>query len=125
MAGSEYYDTEIYPEYVLDTAMIQVREKQMRSIGLDPDSTADVELYLNMKSTVDEHNSRKLNKSLDVNVKSVMDKYESRARVGFNKYGTDTTRMDLSTLDWLTHLQEELMDATIYVERLKRDIQEL
>jgi hypothetical protein len=125
MAGSEYYGTEIYPEYVLDTAMIQVREKQMRSIGLDPDSTADVELYLNMKSTVDEHNSRKLNTSLDVNVKSVMDKYESRARVGFNKYGTDTTRMDLSTLDWLTHLQEELMDATIYVERLKRDIQEL
>jgi hypothetical protein len=125
MAGSEYYGTEIYPEYVLDTAMLQVREKQMRSIGLDPDSTADVELYLNMKSTVDEHNSRKLNTSLDVNVKSVMDKYESRARVGFNKYGTDTTRMDLSTLDWLTHLQEELMDATIYVERLKRDIQEL
>lgn len=125
MAGSEYYDTEIYPEYVLDTAMLQVREKQMRSIGLDPDSNADVELYLNMKSTVDEHNSRKLNTSLDVNVKSVMDKYESRARVGFNKYGTDTTRMDLSTLDWLTHLQEELMDATIYVERLKRDIQEL
>ena len=125
MAGSEYYDTEIYPEYVLDTAMIQVREKQMRSIGLDPDSMADVELYLNMKSTVDEHNSRKLNTSLDVNVKSVMDKYESRARVGFKKYGTDTTRMDLSTLDWLTHLQEELMDATIYVERLKRDIQEL
>ena len=104
MAGSEYYDTEIYPEYVLDTAMIQVREKQMRSIGLDPDSMADVELYLNMKSTVDEHNSRKLNTSLDVNVKSVMDKYESRARVGFKKYGTDTTRMDLSTLDWLTHL---------------------
>ena len=125
MAGSEYYDVETYPEFILDTAMLQVRQKQMRSIGLDPDSNADVELYLNMKSTVDEHNSRKLNTSLDVNVKSVMDKYESRARVGFNKYGTDTTRMDLSTLDWLTHLQEELMDATIYVERLKRDIQEL
>ena len=125
MAGSEYYDVETYPEFILDTAMLQVRQKQMRSIGLDPDSNADVELYLNMKSTVDEHNSRKLNTSLDVNVKSVMDKYESRARVGFNKYGTDTTRMDLSTLDWLTHLQEELMDATIYVERLKRDIPEL
>lgn len=124
MAGSEYYDEEIYPEFNLNTAMLQVREKQMRSIGLDPDSNADVELYLNMKSTVDEHNSRKLNTNLDVNVQSVIDKYESRARVGFKKYGTDTTRSDLSLMDWLTHLQEELMDATIYVERLKTDIQE-
>jgi len=28
----------------------------------------------------------------------------------------------LSTLDWLTHLQEELMDAILYVERLKKEI---
>jgi hypothetical protein len=24
-------------------------------------------------------------------------------------------------LDWLTHLQEELMDATLYVEKLKQE----
>jgi hypothetical protein len=42
--------------------------------------------------------------------------------VGFAKYGTNTTRTDLSTLDWLTHLQEELMDATIYIERVKQDL---
>jgi hypothetical protein len=28
------------------------------------------------------------------------------------------TRDDLSTLDWLKHLQEELQDATLYIERL-------
>ena len=61
---------------------------------------------------------------LDPNVQNVIDKYKSRAEVGFEKYGTDTTRDDLNLLDWLTHLQEELMDATIYVERLKKDITE-
>ena len=31
-------------------------------------------------------------------------------------------RTDLSTIEWLTHLQEELMDAAVYVERLLRDL---
>jgi hypothetical protein len=28
-------------------------------------------------------------------------------------------RDDLNFLDWLTHLQEELLDAAVYVEKLK------
>lgn len=60
--------------------------------------------------------------SLDPNVKNVMNSYRDRARAGFNKYGTDTTREDIDLLGWLTHLQEELMDATIYIERLKKEI---
>ena len=32
-------------------------------------------------------------------------------------------RTDLNTTEWLTHLQEELMDAAVYVERLMGDIQ--
>jgi len=31
-------------------------------------------------------------------------------------------RNDLSTIQWLNHLQEELMDAIIYVEKLKGEI---
>ena len=38
------------------------------------------------------------------------------------KYGTNTDRPDLSTLEWLQHLQEELMDGAVYIERLKQDI---
>ena len=58
---------------------------------------------------------------LDKNVGNVMDRFYHRARHGFDKYGVTTERTDLSTLEWLTHLQEELMDATIYVERLKQE----
>ena len=52
-------------------------------------------------------------------VQQVKDKFEERSQVRIKKYNTTLERDDLSFLDWLTHLQEELMDATLYVERLK------
>ena len=52
-------------------------------------------------------------------VLAVMSKYYDRSQRGLEKYGTMLTRTDLNTLDWLNHLQEELMDATLYIERLK------
>lgn len=44
-----------------------------------------------------------------------------RAEFGLGKYGVTVERTDLSTLDWLVHTQEELMDAVVYLERLIRD----
>ena len=44
-----------------------------------------------------------------------------RADVGFRKYGVTMERQDLDTMDWLKHLQEELMDAAVYVERLMEE----
>lgn len=58
----------------------------------------------------------------DSNVRNVVKKFADRAEHGFTKYGVTTAREDLSLLDWLNHLQDELMDATIYVERLKASI---
>ena len=55
----------------------------------------------------------------DKYVQQVKDKFEERSQVGIKKYNKTLERNDLSFLDWLTHLQEELMDATLYVERLK------
>lgn len=54
-------------------------------------------------------------------VESVIAKYAERSRVGIEKYGTTLERNDLSLLDWLNHLQEELMDATLYIEKLKKE----
>jgi len=50
---------------------------------------------------------------------AVKEKFEQRSQTGIKKYNTTLERKDLSFLDWLEHLQEELMDATLYVERLK------
>jgi hypothetical protein len=51
-------------------------------------------------------------------VDRVINKFHERSQAGIKKYGTMLTRDDLSTLDWLKHLQEELQDATLYIERL-------
>ena len=42
-----------------------------------------------------------------------------RAMTGKKKYGTTMERSDLSMKEWLTHLQEELLDAAVYVQKIK------
>ena len=58
----------------------------------------------------------------DTIVEDVINKFRKRSEAGMLKYKTTLNRTDLSTLDWLTHLQEELMDAVLYVEKLKKEI---
>jgi hypothetical protein len=60
----------------------------------------------------------------DKNVTSVIDQLCAREQAGLIKYGTNTERTDLTTLEWLQHLQEELMDGAVYIERLKGDVKE-
>jgi hypothetical protein len=55
----------------------------------------------------------------DKNVLRVMARFAERSNVGIKKYNTTLERTDLSTLEWLTHAQEEAMDFVLYLERLK------
>jgi hypothetical protein len=58
-------------------------------------------------------------------VQCVVNKFVDRSDVGFAKYGK-TMRADQSDVFvWLNHLQEELMDATLYLQRLKEEISTL
>jgi hypothetical protein len=52
-------------------------------------------------------------------VKLVLLKQISRSIAGLNKYNVSMDRTDLNAVEWLTHLQEELMDAVVYIEKLK------
>jgi hypothetical protein len=49
----------------------------------------------------------------------VLARFNERSQVGITKYNTTLERTDLSTLEWLTHAQEEAMDFVLYLERLK------
>jgi|TARA_R100001460_G_scaffold27339_2_gene55105 acyl-homoserine lactone acylase PvdQ len=52
-------------------------------------------------------------------IERVINKIKSRSDVGYKKYGV-TLHDDDQTLDkWLTHIQEELMDAVNYIEKAK------
>ena len=59
--------------------------------------------------------------TVDSVVYSVLQNFTQRAKFGKEKYNTDLDRTDLNLLDWVTHIQEELMDATLYLEKLKKD----
>jgi hypothetical protein len=56
-------------------------------------------------------------------VENVVSKYLERSQVGITKYGTtlETNNKD----NYLKHLQEELMDATLYLEKLMTQNQEI
>ena len=54
-------------------------------------------------------------------VLAVIDRIRQRSAVGIAKYGTTLAREDLTTIEWLNHLQEELMDAINYIEALKKN----
>ena len=58
----------------------------------------------------------------DTLVQEIKDKFEQRSQLGIKKYGTTLERDDLSAEEWVNHLQEELMDAILYLQRLKHDI---
>jgi hypothetical protein len=59
----------------------------------------------------------------DKNVVSVRRRLKERARKGVRKYGTTTMREDVDLAGWLRHLQEELMDAAIYIEAAIRKVE--
>ena len=57
--------------------------------------------------------------SRDKIIERVINKIKSRSDVGYKKYGV-TLKDDDQPLDtWLTHIQEELMDAVNYIEKAK------
>lgn len=58
----------------------------------------------------------------DSYVQIVKAKFEQRSQRGIEKYNTTLEREDLNLQEWLNHLQEELMDATLYIERLKAEV---
>jgi len=59
---------------------------------------------------------------IDKNVANVIESFKSRMELGYKKYGTTTERTDIDFLGWMIHLQEELMDAIVYIERLKSEV---
>ena len=69
---------------------------------------------------VGEHPATRTVIKTDTLVDSIVDSFISRAAQGKAKYGQTLDRQDLSTLEWIRHAQEELMDGILYLEKLKK-----
>jgi hypothetical protein len=60
---------------------------------------------------------------IDTNVEEVRELLLARSRVGIEKYGVTTNRTDLSTVQWLKHLREEMLDSAVYLTRIINDME--
>jgi hypothetical protein len=58
-------------------------------------------------------------------VKEVIQNFEKRSIIGYLKYGTTLERNDLTYEQWVNHLQEELMDAILYLQKIKHELKRL
>lgn len=62
--------------------------------------------------------------SKDELVHDVIRKFDERSAVGYDKYGT-TLRGDTDSLHrWVNDVQEELMDAILYLQKVKETLTE-
>ena len=77
--------------------------------------------WLKLAIVVFERMSKQM-KMKDTIVEDVIGSFKERSEVGIKKYNKTMDRSDLSSLEWLQHLQEELMDATLYIEKLKKEL---
>ena len=62
-------------------------------------------------------------------VKNVVDKFVSRSNVGYDKYGSsldDERKLKMKGLQkYLNDVQEELMDAILYIQSARDELQDL
>ena len=73
--------------------------------------------YLFLKGNLNHYFEPKQKK--DKVVTQVLNKFKERSKIGIKKYGT--TLHENNTDDFFNHLQEELMDAILYLQKLKNN----
>lgn len=64
-------------------------------------------------------------KTTDKTVQNVIKNIDRRSLVGLKDYGISLRDNDLPLQEWIKHIQEELLDAANYLEKLKEKINEI
>lgn len=54
-------------------------------------------------------------------VEAVIAQFRKRSQEGIIKYGKTMARTDVSFIEWIQHMKEELMDACVYLERIRQE----
>lgn len=67
---------------------------------------------------VEELNKIKESEPADSITKKVVGKLAARSHKGVRAYGQSCDREDLSEIEWLQHLHEEILDSSVYCQKL-------
>ena len=91
-----------------------------------------MKLKIELEKWKTEHTSKMRSKEIkfrDPVVERVVDKFVERSDIGFAKYGTtleDERRLKMKGLQkYLNDVQEELMDAILYIQSARDELQDL
>ena len=83
-----------------------------------------IQIYKRMSDTVSKYfenaDSTLPIQKKDQIVEDVIAKYKQRSELGIEKYNTTLQDNPDGFYAFLNHLQEELMDATLYIQKLKK-----
>jgi hypothetical protein len=60
---------------------------------------------------------------MDSILTELLEKYVQRGEFGKVKYNMDMDRDDLSITEWVSNAQEEAMDLSIYLTKIKRELE--
>ena len=110
------------PEVVSYKDEMLVEEDYLKKIEFDwkPFTHKETEsLGTNSVKIINDSFKKAIEIKRDRIVEGVIEKFRSRSEVGIKKYGT--TLADNNTDDFYSHLQEELMDAILYLQKIKED----
>ena len=92
---------------------VKSREMLLKLIKLDSNRMDSLEDRIDILMRERKHTE-------DISIEGIVcDKIQERKALGLNKYGTTMERTDLTIDEWLTHAQEEAMDLSIYLEKIK------
>jgi len=75
--------------------------------------------FMLLKENLNHYFEPKPKQKKDKVVSQVLNKFKERSKIGIKKYGT--TLHENNTDDFLNHLQEELMDAILYLQKYKNN----
>jgi hypothetical protein len=79
------------------------------------------QIHCPCRSCVLRRSTRPSRQEADPIVQAVTDRFHARSREGIKHYGVTMAENDAPTRQWILDAQEELMDAILYLERLKVD----
>jgi hypothetical protein len=57
-------------------------------------------------------------------VDTIINKFVTRAEMGYNKYSNTLDRNDLTPTQWIEHALEEHMDAILYLTKIKKELED-
>ena len=60
--------------------------------------------------------------TVDSVVEKVISSFRERSELGIKKYGVTLDRGDLSLIQWIEHMKEELMDGILYLQKIEIEL---